>query len=56
MSRVIVLDTLAQEGLDMLDAAPGIQYEVRTGLIFKDRMAAGTSKPNLASRSNIRKR
>jgi D-3-phosphoglycerate dehydrogenase len=32
MSRVIVLDTLAQEGLDMLEAAPGIEYEVRTGL------------------------
>ena len=32
MPRVIVLDTLAPEGLDMLAAAPGIEYEVRTGL------------------------
>lgn len=32
MSRVIVLDTLAPEGLALLDAAPGIEYEVRTGL------------------------
>src|SRR3972149_9327967 len=32
MPRVIVLDTLAQEGLDMLAAAPGVEYEVRTGL------------------------
>jgi D-3-phosphoglycerate dehydrogenase len=32
MSRVIVLDTLAPEGLEMLAAAPGIEYEVRTGL------------------------
>jgi D-3-phosphoglycerate dehydrogenase len=32
MPRVIVLDTLAKEGLDMLQAAPGIEYEVRTGL------------------------
>ncbi|MEX2308520.1 MAG: phosphoglycerate dehydrogenase [Pirellulales bacterium] len=32
MPRVIVLDTLAQEGLDMLAAAPAIEYEVRTGL------------------------
>jgi D-3-phosphoglycerate dehydrogenase len=32
MPRVIVLDTLAQEGLDMLKAAPGIEFEVRTGL------------------------
>ena len=32
MPSVIVLDTLSQEGLDLLDAAPGITYEVRTGL------------------------
>ncbi|HEX2475918.1 MAG TPA: phosphoglycerate dehydrogenase [Lacipirellulaceae bacterium] len=32
MPRVIVLDTLAKEGLDMLAAAPSIEYEVRTGL------------------------
>lgn len=32
MARVIVLDTLAQEGLDILARAPGIEYEVRTGL------------------------
>lgn len=32
MPRVIVLDTLAQEGLDLLTAAPGIEFEVRTGL------------------------
>src|SRR3990170_2924910 len=32
MPRVVVLDTLAPEGLDMLAAAPGIEYEVHTGL------------------------
>lgn len=32
MPRVIVLDTLAPEGLELLDAAPGVEYEVRTGL------------------------
>ncbi len=32
MPSVIVLDTLSQEGLDLLEAAPGISYEVRTGL------------------------
>lgn len=32
MPSVIVLDKLAQEGLDMLEAAPGITYEVKTGL------------------------
>ncbi|HEX5470811.1 MAG TPA: phosphoglycerate dehydrogenase [Lacipirellulaceae bacterium] len=32
MSRVVVLDTLASEGLEMLDRAPSIEHEVRTGL------------------------
>ena len=32
MNKVIVLDDLAQEGLDLLAAAPGFEYEVRTGL------------------------
>ena len=32
MSRVIVLDNIAQEGLDLLQATEGITYEVRTGL------------------------
>ncbi len=32
MHRILVLDTIAQDGLDILDQAEGIQYEVRTGL------------------------
>ena len=32
MYRVIILDTLAQEGLDLLKQAPGVEFEVRTGL------------------------
>lgn len=32
MPKVIVLDDLAQEGLDLLAAAEGFEYEVRTGL------------------------
>jgi D-3-phosphoglycerate dehydrogenase len=32
MYRVIVLDNVAQQGLDLLDACADIQYEVRTGL------------------------
>ena len=32
MYRIIVLDNIAQEGLDILDAHPDIEYEVRTGL------------------------
>ena len=32
MPQVIVLDTLAREGLALFEAADGIEYEVRTGL------------------------
>jgi D-3-phosphoglycerate dehydrogenase len=32
MDRVIVLDPLAREGLELLDAAEGVEYDVRTGL------------------------
>ncbi len=32
MHRILVLDDIAQEGLDILDAQPNIEYEVRTGL------------------------
>lgn len=32
MYRVIVLDKLSQDGLDVLDAAPDIEYEIKTGL------------------------
>jgi D-3-phosphoglycerate dehydrogenase / 2-oxoglutarate reductase len=32
MQRIIVLDPIAQEGHDLLKAAAGIEYEVRTGL------------------------
>jgi D-3-phosphoglycerate dehydrogenase len=32
MPRVIALDTIAREGLAIFEAAPGIEYETRTGL------------------------
>jgi len=32
MARVIVLDNLSQDGLDLLESAGNIEYEVRTGL------------------------
>ncbi|MEM6776531.1 MAG: phosphoglycerate dehydrogenase [Planctomycetota bacterium] len=32
MHRIIVLDNIAQEGIDLLEAADDIEYEVRTGL------------------------
>ncbi len=36
MHRIIVLDSIAQEGLDILDAEQGIEYEIRTGLKGED--------------------
>lgn len=36
MPRIIVLDKLADEGLELLKSAPGIQYEVRIGLSGED--------------------
>ena len=32
MPRIVVLDTLSEEGLALLKAAPGVEFEVRTGL------------------------
>ena len=32
MARIVVLDNLSQDGLDLLESAPGIEYEVKTGL------------------------
>jgi D-3-phosphoglycerate dehydrogenase len=32
MTRILILDPIAQEGLDLLARAPGIEHEVRTGL------------------------
>ena len=32
MPKILILDPIAQEGLDLLAKAPGIEHEVRTGL------------------------
>lgn len=32
MPRIVVLDSISQDGLNLLEAAPGIEYEVITGL------------------------
>src|SRR5215510_6852753 len=53
MPRVIVLDTLAQEGLDMLAAAPGIEYEVRTGLKGADLREALSQFDGAICRSGV---
>lgn len=36
MARIVVLDNIADEGLDILKSADGIEYEVRTGLSGDD--------------------
>jgi D-3-phosphoglycerate dehydrogenase len=54
MPRVVALDTLAQEGLDMLAAAPGIEYEVRTGLKGNDLREALTQFDGAICRSGVK--
>lgn len=36
MPRIVVLDTLSEDGLALLKAAPGVEFEVRTGLKGED--------------------
>ena len=54
MPSVIVLDNLAQEGLDMLEAAPGITYEVRTGLKGEELKAALNEFDGAICRSGVK--
>jgi D-3-phosphoglycerate dehydrogenase len=54
MPRVILLDKLAQEGLDMLAAAPGIEYEVRTGLKGDDLREALAQFDGAICRSGVK--
>jgi D-3-phosphoglycerate dehydrogenase len=54
MPRVIVLDTLAREGLDLLAAAPGIEYEVRTGLSGDNLRAALAEADGAILRSGVK--
>ena len=53
MPSVIVLDKLAQEGLDMLEAAPGIDYEVKTGLKGEELEQALTQFDGAICRSGV---
>ena len=54
MHRVIVLDNVAQEGLDLLDAAPGIEYEIRTGLKGDELRAALAEFDGAVCRSGVK--
>ena len=54
MPNIIVLDNLAQEGLDRLDAAPHIDYEIRTGLTGADLRDALTGFDGAICRSGVK--
>ena len=54
MPRVIVLDTLAPEGLALLDAAQGVEYEVRTGLKGDDLREALAQYDGAICRSGVK--
>ncbi|MCA9166340.1 MAG: phosphoglycerate dehydrogenase [Planctomycetales bacterium] len=54
MVKIMILDKLSQEGLDMLDAAPGVTYEVRTGLKGEDLRAALADADGAICRSGVK--
>jgi D-3-phosphoglycerate dehydrogenase len=54
MAKIIVLDKLAPEGLERLQAAKGIQYEVRTGLKGDDLRAALAEADGAICRSGVK--
>jgi D-3-phosphoglycerate dehydrogenase len=54
MPSVIVLDPLSQEGLDLLEQAPGIDYEVRTGLSGEALRAALNEFDGAICRSGVK--
>jgi D-3-phosphoglycerate dehydrogenase len=53
MHKVLVLDDLAQEGLDLLAAAEGFEYEVRTGLKGDDLRSALNEFDGAICRSGV---
>lgn len=54
MVRVIVLDNIAQEGLDLLDAAESIEYDIRTGLKGDELREALTEYDGAVCRSGVK--
>jgi D-3-phosphoglycerate dehydrogenase len=54
MPRVIVLDELSPDGLALLDKAPGIEYEVRTGLKGDDLRKALAEFDGAICRSGVK--
>lgn len=54
MPRVIVLDPLSQDGLDLLESAGNIEYEIRTGLKGDDLKIALTEFDGAICRSGVK--
>src|SRR5262245_43130409 len=54
MHRVIVLDPLAQEGLDLLTAAPGVQFDVRPKLAGDELRSALAEYDGAIVRSGVK--
>ncbi|HYW81479.1 MAG TPA: phosphoglycerate dehydrogenase [Thermoguttaceae bacterium] len=54
MPRIIVLDNLSQDGLDLLESAGNIDYEVRTGLAGDDLREALTQFDGAICRSGVK--
>ena len=54
ISRVIVLDNIADEGLEILNAASGIQYDVRTGLAGEELREALSHYDGAVCRSGVK--
>lgn len=53
ISRVIVLDNIADEGLDILKSADGIQFEIKTGLAGKELRQALNQFDGAVCRSGV---
>ncbi len=53
-SKVIVLDNIADEGLEILDNASGIQYDVRTGLAGEELREALSHYDGAVCRSGVK--
>lgn len=54
MARIIVLDDLAREGIEKLDSAPGIKYDIKIGLKGDELREALTQYDGAVCRSGVK--
>ncbi len=52
--RILVLDNIAQEGLDLLEKADGIEYEIQTGLAGEELQSALAQFDGAVCRSGVK--